>query len=551
VHDRWLPAINGHRDVGQTACPGKYLYAKIPLIREYAAADQRPFTARALDTDLAGSRWPDLVVREKGSNKSFVVRTGGQVGFADATTAATGWSGTDLLAATQDITGDGVPDMLARSATTKETGVYPGDGAGHFGAAVRTITKFRYLDQLVAAGDLDGNGTNDVVGRRADTQALKLYPGTGAGGFGKGRLLAADWSGYSATLGTGDLNGDGRADLVVRKGDSLLLVPGTGRVALGTPTALPRTWGGYDLVAGMGDVTNDGLPDLVARVARTRLTYVYPGDGKGGLGTRFGPFDQFQDVDFLAGAGPVAGTTYNDLVGRAANGRMVLFANRGGTSIDGVGATGAGFGDTNLVLNVGDWNGDGYGDVLTRQTSTGSMLLRAGDGNGGLAAPVVASKGWSSVALVAAVGDVTGDGYPDLMGQPSGGSMRIYPGNGGTGFKASYVAHSAISSSDQLGAGLWNGDGAPDSLLRKSDGTLVVYAGNGPGGLTGSAETVGSGTGKYDWMIGAGDVDGDGRSDVLARQRTNGRLWLLPGTSTGFGQRRFVADGFGKYDLAG
>src|SRR4051794_26636245 len=38
VKDRWLYAINGHRDVGQTACPGKYLYAKIPSIRVAAQA---------------------------------------------------------------------------------------------------------------------------------------------------------------------------------------------------------------------------------------------------------------------------------------------------------------------------------------------------------------------------------------------------------------------------------------------------------------------------------------------------------------------------------
>ena len=31
-----MPAIGGHRDVGQTACPGRYLYAKIPAIRALA-----------------------------------------------------------------------------------------------------------------------------------------------------------------------------------------------------------------------------------------------------------------------------------------------------------------------------------------------------------------------------------------------------------------------------------------------------------------------------------------------------------------------------------
>ena len=103
----------------------------------------------------------------------------------------------------------------------------------------------------------------------------------------------------------GDLDGDGDADLVVRQGATLLLVPGTGRAALGTPVALPRTWGGYDLVSGMGDVTNDGFPDLVARVAKTQLTYVYPGDGRGGLGMRFGPFTGLEGVDFLSAAGPV------------------------------------------------------------------------------------------------------------------------------------------------------------------------------------------------------------------------------------------------------
>ena len=40
VKNRWLPAINGHRDVGQTACPGRYLYAKLPYVRTVARSVQ-------------------------------------------------------------------------------------------------------------------------------------------------------------------------------------------------------------------------------------------------------------------------------------------------------------------------------------------------------------------------------------------------------------------------------------------------------------------------------------------------------------------------------
>ena len=40
VKNRWLPAINGHRDVGSTACPGRYLYAKLPTVRTLARSLQ-------------------------------------------------------------------------------------------------------------------------------------------------------------------------------------------------------------------------------------------------------------------------------------------------------------------------------------------------------------------------------------------------------------------------------------------------------------------------------------------------------------------------------
>jgi hypothetical protein len=550
VGKRYLPAIDGHRDVGQTACPGKYLYAQIPTIRDLAVKYQRPFTTRMKQSNLSGSPWPDLVVRDPATKRMQVVRTAGQLRFGNAPAARTGLGGVDLAAVIGDATGDGFADLLARDKATGTSLLYPGDGRGRFGAATVSTRRFSDLDQMVDVGDFDRDGKADLVGRRADKR-LNLYPGDGNGRFRKARLLAADWSRYDATAGVGDLDGDGHVDLVARSGRDLYLVPGIGRGSLGKPVRLPGSWAGFDEITGRGDVTNDGRPDLVVRRRSNGNLFVYPGNGQGGFGLRFGPFPSFGGIDILgAAAGQVLGSFGGDVVARDRKGRIRVFVNNGGAGIEAIRTTGVRLDDANVLLNVGDWNGDGHGDVMTRSAANGGLYLLAGNGRDGFAAPVLAGKGFGSVRLLAAVGDITGDGFPDLMGQPAGGAMRIYPGNGNKGFRASYVAHSAISSDDQVGVGLWNRDGSPDTMLRRTDGSLTLFSGNGPGGLTGGVKVL-TGAARYDWMHGVGDADGDGYPDLIARQR-NGNLWLLPGTSSGaIGPRRFVSAGFGGYDLGG
>jgi len=312
--------------------------------------------------------------------------------------------------------------------------------------------------------------------------------------------------------------------------------------------ALPGKWGQYSMITGAGDLTKDGEPDILVKVRKTGQTFIYPGNGNGRFGSRLGPFLQFKNINYLAAGGHLVGDSSVDLVGRDRTGRLRFFPHNGGKNVEAVTSTGLKLGGANLMLNVGDWNGDGIGDIMSR-TPTGVLHLRRGNGRGGFAPAVVAGRGWKSVGLVAAVGDITGDGYPDLMGQPSGQAMRIYPGNGSTGFRSSYVAHSSIGANRHTGLGLWDTDGSPDSLVRRGDGSLVLYRGNGPGGLL-SPTKVGAGTKPYDWLQSVGDATGDGRPDVIAREGATGRLWLLPGTKTGFAARRLVADGFGAYDLS-
>lgn len=544
VGKRDFPAINGHRDAAATACPGKNLYAQLSSIRTLASQAQASWGGRQLGGDLVRSQHPDIVVRRAGDQMAYIVATGGLTRFRAPITSSTGWASKTAVVASPDLTGDGKADLVARSASGI-TRVYPGDSAGGFGAGIRPSKKFKMVRLITAAGDLNRDQRNDLVALRRSDDRLVAYLGRGKGRFDK-RVLPQVYAGYDLLAGAGDVTGDGRPDLVGRDAGESLYVHRGGK--LSQRTLVRGNFAGVDSISGLGDYTNDGSADLVLRTAKKGKAYVLPSRGNGTFGHLLGPLKSLTGLTDISSGGQLTGNRAPDLVARSGD-RLVVVASRGTYHASRPIATGTSLAAADLLLNVGDWDGDGKGDIVTRVAATGALELRRGNGRGQFVAPAALGAGFATVSHLAAVGDMTGDGYPDLMGQPSGQGMRIYPGRGVSGLGVSYAASGAISADRYFGVGRWDTDGAPDALARKGD-SLKMYVGNGPGGLTGS-RTLSLDVSRYDWVGGIGNLRGKSHPGLIVRNAKTGDLWTIAATASRFANPRFLAENFAGYDLIG
>ncbi|WP_104138104.1 S8 family serine peptidase [Arthrobacter sp. ZGTC131] len=113
------------------------------------------------------------------------------------------------------------------------------------------------------------------------------------------------------------------------------------------------------------------------------------------------------------------------------------------------------------------------------------------------------------------------------------GTARPVPGGCPEGCGAGLVdAAAAVPRTTMVvAAGDLSGDGKADVLARDNTGVLWLHQGNGRGGWLGRAK-AGSGWNAMTAVVGSGDMNGDGRNDVLARDES-GALWLYPGNGRG------------------
>jgi hypothetical protein len=167
-----------------------------------------------------------------------------------------------------DLDGDGHDDLLVRN-NSGEVGGYLGDGGGYFERGVSkhvTIgSGYGGFTAIVSTGDLNGDGIDDLVVRNS-AGVLYFKAGTGSSQFKPGVRFTAGWNKYVKLIGAGDLDGDGCGDLLAVDGDGVMwFYRGTKDGKFATKVRIGAGWAKYNAVIGVGDITGDGIPDLIAR----------------------------------------------------------------------------------------------------------------------------------------------------------------------------------------------------------------------------------------------------------------------------------------------
>jgi YD repeat-containing protein len=181
------------------------------------------------------------------------------------------------------------------------------------------------------------------------------------------------------------------------------------------------------------------------------------------------------------------------------------------------------------IIGVGDFNGDGRSDVLWRSADAW-VTNWLGTANGGFAgnwsnAQLPQQLDWEAVGI----GDFNGDKIDDVLWRNSEGWVTDWLGTTTGSFQSNWsiAAVQVTTAWHVAGAGDFNGDGRTDILWRHDSGAVTNWLGQPNGSFAGNFNAFNV-TVDVAWrVVGFSDFNGDGRTDVVWRH-DNGDLvtWL-------------------------
>jgi hypothetical protein len=336
----------------------------------------------------------------------------------------------------------------------------------------------------LAVGDFNGDG-------RLDGAAPNFRSGTVSVLLGKGDGTFQDPVAYAvgsapAAVATADLNGDGKLDLVVANsnpnggGNTICVLLGNGDGTFAA--AVPYAVGSAPVALAVADFDGDGHPDIAVVNSQSNTVSILLNHGDGTFATALNYTVGTQPRSVAVG--DVNGDGRPDLVvTNFASNTVTVLVNMGSGTFQAMPTHPTGVGPA--AVAVGDFNQDGKLDAavvdLGGKTSTGtsdagSVLILAGNGDGTFTDAGSYPAGTNPASV--AVGDVNGDGQPDVVVANLGSdTISVLMGKGDGSFQPA-VNYAAGFQPDHVVLGNFTGGSFPDVLVINDGASTISFLHN-------------------------------------------------------------------------
>ncbi len=469
--------------------------------------------------DIDGDGKPDLVVVNQGTSMVSVLRNTcnvGEISFAAKTDFTTGSSPFRVLAG--DFDGDGKPDLATANVSTSSVSVLRNtstSGTVSFSAKVDYATADPVYG--LGIGDLDGDGKPDLVagnsnGTKNYTSIFRNTSTSVSIGFASRSDLFSGTSGTTFGSPVGDIDGDNKPDIVIT-GSSFV------SVLLNSPAPAPPVVISFSPVkAEVGATVTISGSGFNATAGNN---IVFFGDTKA---TVTSASATSLTVTVPAGASFSAISvlnTENKMTGFSSDRFLPTYAGKGAlAAYDFDAKLDITAGSTSIGVVTGDLDGDGKPDMATGNYGANNISVYRNTGSSGaLSFATKIDYTANTQPRMITMGDLTGDGKPELAVVHTGSSIvSVYKNTSTTGtlsFDAK-VDFTLPSTSQGVLIADVNMDGKPDLLVsNQSSSSISIFQNiSGTSGNIGLAPRVDLTTGSNPFGISVGDIDGDGKPDI-------------------------------------